>query len=124
MFTGNEGTFITLAEGAQMTKAYRDNFLNSGRTRKAVFFGKNKLLQLLNQSDDCVGARFYFAAKESESGIYELDLVVVGARANETDIITAEAKILDDSSPCPTQCDTASPLFGTASAETPTVNQG
>jgi len=123
MFTGNEGTFITLSEGASMTKAYRDNFLNgtTNRTRKAVFFGKTKLLQLLNQSEDCVGARCYFAAKQTESGVYELDLVIVGATSDEKDIIGAEAKILDDGSPCPTQCDTTSPLNSGSSAVNPTV---
>lgn len=106
-----------------MTKAYRDNFLTNNRTHKAIFFGKNKLLQVLNQSEDCVGARFYFAAKESAQGIYELDLVVVGARSDESDIIGTEAKILDDGSPCPTQCDTTSPLYNN-STTTPTTNQG
>lgn len=95
-FSGNEGTFITLSEGADFTQAYRDDV---GDTQnKAYFFGKNKLTDILNQSD-CMGIRIYFGL-DKDTGKY--NLVLVGALANENDMTTGY--ILDGGIPCPTCC--------------------
>lgn len=112
-FNGNEGIFISLATGSAMTKDYRDTFLTGDRKRKAVFFGKEKLMSLLNQTD-CVGIRCYFGAEtvsEGDKTWKELSLVLVGADANENDQLGANNQILDHGIPCPMQCDTnGSPL--------------
>lgn len=112
-FNGTEGTFISLAEGTAMTAKYRNEFLSGNRVRKAVFFGKEKLQAILNQTD-CEGIRCYFGAVEVSNGNdswSELTLVMVGADSSENDQLGAQHHILDYGSPCPMQCDTnGSPL--------------
>jgi hypothetical protein len=95
-FTGNEGKFITLTEGADFTQAYRDDV---GDTQnKAYFFGKNKLAAILSQ-EGCVGIRVYFGL-DKKTGKY--NFVLVGATSNENDM--TEGYILDNGVPCPTMC--------------------
>ncbi len=121
-FDGTEGTFISLEEGVTLTQTYRSNFLVDGRTRKAIFFGKDKLLDVINQTD-CEGIRIYFGAKQGDPGkAMELALVLVGAKADETDMIGATDKILDRGTPCPTQCDLTSALNGSASTNVNSPN--
>ena len=111
-FDGTEGTFITLTEGASLTQEYRDNYLSGNANRKAIFLGREKLQTLLAQ-EGCEGLRFYFGAVEKGEGSNkwtELDLVVVGADANENDQLSADNKILDNGAPCPDYCSTANAL--------------
>lgn len=111
-FDGSEGTFITLADGSAMTERFRDEFLTGNRIHKAVFFGREKLLALLNQADN-KGIRCYFAASEkNDSGNdwTEFELVLVGADANENDQLGTNDKILDHGTPCPYYCSTANAL--------------
>jgi len=117
-FDGTEGAFITLEEGTSLTQKYRNDFLVNGRTKKAIFFGKSKLMDLLNQTD-CKGLRIYFGAEQPDPmKPVELALVLVGAKADETDMIGANDKILDRGTPCPTQCDLTSALNGSTSSST------
>jgi hypothetical protein len=103
-FTGNEGTMISVTNGAKFTLAYRNANLN---TSNAIFFGVNKLQDLLNQNS-AVGIRFYFGINENE----ELTLVAVAADSKEEDILIPDAElILDCGVRCPTNCDPASPLM-------------
>lgn len=105
-FIGDEGTFITLDEGGAMTKKYRDNFLTVNRERKAVFFGRDKLLEILNQTD-CKGIRIYYGAEEvtrANDSWHEISLVLVGATADGNNQIGLAHKILDMGAPCPTTC--------------------
>ena len=92
-FTGNEGEQITLAEGAALTKAYRDKNPNA---IKARFFGRDGIEQILAQTD-CKGLRLYFA--QGTDGTPEL--VMVGADSNENDLLDI---IYDFSKPCPASC--------------------
>lgn len=101
-FTGNESSAITLQQATDWTTTYRTQ--NSGAV-KAHFFGKNKLMDLLDQPN-CVGIRAYYAIDDNGAK----QLVLVGATADEQDLYTG--LILDHSSPCPTFCATASPLNG------------
>lgn len=91
-FNGTEGSFIDLNEGAGLTKTYRTNHKNK---KIAQFFGREKLLTLLSQTD-AVGIRIYFGERDGE-----IELVLVAADANENDII---GKILDSGVSCPTNC--------------------
>lgn len=107
-FIGDEGTFITLSEAGDMTKKYRDNFLTVNRERKAVFFGREKLLAILNQPD-CVGIRIYYGAEEVTRAVdtwHEIEMVLVGASADENNQIGPTHKILDHGIPCPSSCAT------------------
>lgn len=100
-FNGTEGEFISIEEGAAMTKAWRDG--GNGEI-KGVFFGKEKLDALLNQAG-AEGIRMYFA--ENNKG--QKTLVLVGADANENDILVDEL-ILDFGAPCPPKSSNANPL--------------
>lgn len=92
-FNGNEGTFIQLTTASTWTKKYRDE--NEGEPL-AIFYGKTKLNELLNQTD-CVGIRVYFATDENGNK----QLVLAGAKANKDDITTL---VLDGGLKCPDNC--------------------
>lgn len=77
-FDGNEGTMITLNEGATLTRNYRNN---NPRKSLGAFFGKEKLLELLNQPE-CMGIRIYLGEENRD-----FELVLVGADANQDDIL-------------------------------------
>jgi hypothetical protein len=91
-FNGNEGDFITLREGSEMTKRYRDT-IQPGEVI-GVFMGKEKIKAILDQSE-CEGIRFYFAKNERN----ENNLVLVGADKNENDLVNG--LIADHLIPCP-----------------------
>lgn len=92
-FDGTEGGQITLQTAANLTANYRDNNPNS---TIAHFFGREILLQLLQQSS-CVGIRIYYG--QDADGNKEL--VLVGADESENDILDLVA---DLSMPCPKTC--------------------
>ncbi|MEJ0031145.1 MAG: hypothetical protein WDO15_12555 [Bacteroidota bacterium] len=104
-FNGNEGEMIDPKLGQQMIDNYQKNI--GPKDNKALFFGVNRLQQLLNQGQ-AVGLRFYFA-KDSAG----LDtLVVVAADANEKNIGPIDgsksAGLVGDSAwPCPPYCNVA-----------------
>ncbi len=91
-FNGTEGEIITLAEGAAMTKRWRDGNSNGN----AVTYGKDILNQLLEQSD-CVGIRFHFAIDNDGKNT----LVLTGVDANENDVLSI---IADRGVKCPILC--------------------
>lgn len=101
-FNGNESSPISLPEAIEMTTKYRTE--NPGAT-KAHFFGKNKLLQILNQPE-CVGIRAYYGNET----LGTKQLVLVGVDSDEKDLFNGV--ILDMSVPCPNYCDALSPLNG------------
>lgn len=95
---------ITVSEGADLTKAYRDANLN---TTNAVFLGVHKLQELLDQNG-AVGIRFYFGIDATR----ELTLVAVGCNSKEEDILIPDAElVLDCGVKCPNNCDPSSPLL-------------
>jgi hypothetical protein len=111
-FNGSEGNYISLTEGSALTKLFRETFLNNGREVKGVFFGKEKLIELLSQPE-CVGLRCYIGGKvEERSGlpIVDFSMVVVGAKADESDMVGASDKVLDMGIPCPNKCGVSNPL--------------
>lgn len=98
-FNGTEGAFIPLTDGATMTANYRD----AGSVNKiAHFFGKEKLLDLINL-EGSMGIRFYYGIDNAG----QQQLVAVAADANENDITSL---VLDMSKPCPTWCGSKNPL--------------
>lgn len=100
-FNGSEGDFITLREGSEMTKRYR-NTIQPGEVI-GVFMGKEKLKAILDQSE-CKGIRFYFAKNERN----ENTLVLVGADANQNDLV--DGLIADNCPPCPNICSISNSL--------------
>jgi hypothetical protein len=100
-FLGNESEVITLQEATDWTANYRQTI--SASDVRAHFFGKTKLLDLLDQ-DECVGVRIYYALDDSGAK----QLVMVGADQNEEDLY--EGIILERARPCPSFCATNSPL--------------
>ena len=101
-FTGKEGDFITLSDGASYTAAYRA--ANPGSTQ-GHFLGATKLKSVLAQAN-CVGLRFYYGINPSG----EKQLVVVGVDSNENDLITGASLILDKSVICPPNCGNSNSL--------------
>lgn len=99
-FTGNENHSITLEEASKLTANYRKS-AGSG-ARLAGFFGKTTIEKLLEQ-EGCVGLRVYYA--QDDEGTPEM--VLVGAKADEDDIIGIIAERVV---PCPPNCGTANPL--------------
>lgn len=100
-FNGNEGDFITLREGSEMTKRYRDT-IQPGEVI-GVFMGKEKIKAILDQSE-CKGIRFYFAKNERNDNT----LVIVGADADQNDMV--DGLIADRMNPCPTICGNSNSL--------------
>jgi len=100
-FTGNEDHSMTLEEAAELTANYRKN---AGENAiKAGFFGQEALNEILKQ-EDCVGIRIYYG--EESDGTPKL--VLVGAKANEDDIISGT--ICEKHAPCPPYCGVANAL--------------
>lgn len=80
MFTGNEDQEITLAQGSNMTAAFRA--ASPADAIKAEFFGREILEKILNQAG-CVGIRVY-------NGLDAAGLqsnVLVGVLANGNDMV-------------------------------------
>lgn len=85
---------IDLEDAADLTAAYRNAQMNS---IKGVFFGKNKLQELLD-AEGSMGIRCYFGLT-SES---KLTLVLVSADEDGNDL--TELSILDNGIGCPYVC--------------------
>ncbi len=94
MFDGNEGTVISKATASAMNAAWRAK--HKGEV-KGVFYGKNKLKDILDQTD-CVGIRIYF----SELPTGKLTAVLVGAKADTSDM--ENGIIIDMGIDCPNDC--------------------
>ena len=103
-FTGNEGEMVPLDQAAEWTANYRNSDHFDGVN--AMFYGKNKLMSLLNQRG-CVGIRIYKAIDEKGNPI----MVLVGADSNQNDM--TGQYILERGFGCPPYCDgNGSPLMG------------
>ena len=95
------GTFITESEGAELTARYRSEYPN---TTNAIFFGSDKLQDLLNVSG-AIGIRIYYGINEDEKP--ELVLVAVDEDGNDDLNL-----ILDRGKQCPSTCSTPNALNG------------
>ncbi len=96
-FNGNEGAVITLAEGAALTKAYRDANAGVPNLILGHFIGTEKLNLILSQAG-CVGIRTYHGIDADGKKA----IVMVGVDANENDITAGV--ILDRTINCPHAC--------------------
>lgn len=98
-FDGKEGAPIGKDVAEVWTYNYRQ--ANPGAT-KAHFFGIERIQEILNQSD-CMGIRIYYAIDDTG----KKQLILAGCLADGTDMLNL---LMDYSVPCPTVCDTTSPL--------------
>jgi hypothetical protein len=107
-FNGNEGSPVTLATAKKWTKNYRDK--NEGKeVIKAHFFGKEKIIQLLDLPES-VGIRMYYGVNDENENV----LLLVGTKADQNNILPQDenemidgssgAMVLDVSSWCPPFC--------------------
>ena len=99
-FTGSEDHSISLQEASQLTANYRSQ-AGDGAVL-ASFFGKQTIQKILDQ-EDCVGIRIYYGLENSTPV-----LVLVGAKANEDDIISGE--LAQTGVQCPPVCGSANDL--------------
>lgn len=97
---------ITLDAAAKLTKKYRSigTIVPSlGVLIKGEFFGKNAMVEILNQNG-CVGLRMYYGADD----LLVPHMVIVGVDANGDDQVTG--KIAEHSMLCPPACGTLNKL--------------
>ena len=101
-FTGNEKHTIPLADAGKLTGNFRKKATASGAV-VGHFFGAETVKRILAQ-DGCVGIRIYYAAQDD--GVPTL--VMVGANANENDLVSGE--IAEWTLPCPPFCGASNSL--------------
>jgi hypothetical protein len=94
-FNGNEGSVISLTDASDLTANYRATI--SPGDRLGLFVGRNRLLDILNQTG-CMGVRICFGIDKNG----DPELVLVGADSNEDDM--EKGVIVDHLSPCPPRC--------------------
>jgi len=94
------GQFISLEQAKEFVDHYK-NLPGSGPIR-AHGFGKNKLLEIINQPN-AVGARFYYGYEQLPNGTFKQNLVVIGVNSANEDIMDTN-KILEFSNTCPPHC--------------------
>jgi len=100
-FNGTEGSVMPLTEAAELTANFRA--ANPDQT-KAVFYGKDNLMALLEQSGS-MGIRMYFAQEDGGA----MTLVLVSATADENDDLSL---VIERGSRCPPFCSGANALNG------------
>jgi hypothetical protein len=103
MFTGTEDNEISYNDAALLTQNYRDAQVPGSNYVKGEYFSKASLESVLDQSG-CVGIRIYYGLDENNVQ----RLVIVGADANENDIVTGI--ILEHGTLCPPHCGTGNNL--------------
>jgi hypothetical protein len=100
-FTADDGSVITLTQGAQWTLNYRNSSYYTGT--KAVFYGKNKIASILNQTG-AVGMRIYFAINDHD----ESTVVLVGTNVDGNNL--ESGTIVERGILCPPMCPTGGSL--------------
>lgn len=124
------GGFISLEEMNTLTKNHDDDHANQksfGTHVKAMCFGRDKILELLDQPD-AVALRIYYGIKVDTDGdgIKEKKMILVAVDSEGNDIVPTEedakavtggavskammAKILDSGIPCPEFCSKPKPI--------------
>ncbi|WP_142687093.1 hypothetical protein [Chitinophaga polysaccharea] len=117
------GEFISLEEMITLTKNHDDDHVNQksfGTHVKAMCFGKDKIIELLDQPGT-TALRIYYGIKVDTDGdgIKEKKMILVAVDEEGNDILPSEttaaapggvlakggmAKILDSGLPCPEYC--------------------
>ena len=100
--TGNEGAIISRPDAVIL----HDNYSNLGKgitidRIESMFFGKQKVLTLLNQTG-CAGLRIYFGHK-SAAEAFDPEMILVAIDVHGEDI-SAPTGFLSEGVPCPKIC--------------------
>lgn len=97
---GTEGTFIQRGQARTMSTDYRNSAsFTANLQQEGILFGKNKISQILNQTN-CLGIRIYYGRAGSTAND-EPTMIIVGTDSSGNDI---PALILDMGIPCPDNC--------------------
>jgi len=97
-----EGSFITRGQAKTMTDDYKNSIAYTANVnQEAIFFGKDKILDVLNQPN-VVGLRVYYG-RNGSTPTDTPSLVLVGTDVSGNDIYSL---ILDTGVPCPDTCST------------------
>ena len=97
LWTGHENHKVTLQYGASLTKNFRKMTDASTSTILGEYFGKDALVEALNQ-EHCVGLRIYYGKKDDGTPA----LVLVGVDGSGSDM--TQGLVLEDGLPCPPFC--------------------
>jgi len=100
--TLDTGGFISLLAAREMKTNFENH--SADEKRKGHFVGKNKLLEVLNQSN-IIGVRVYHGLKpqENDTTKYDQEIMFVGVNTENEDVLDT-GKILDFTLPCPKYC--------------------
>lgn len=106
-FSPDTGGFISRQAGKDGIAAYKNSTAFTALSGiKAHAFGKNKLTQIIGQTD-CVGIRVWHGMDSTGKP----QLYIVGVDSNGDDILTSGTElVLDLSLPCPQHCPTSTSL--------------
>lgn len=96
MFKGDEGGFISSETTHDMINNYliREAEKGNSHPTQAIFFGKEKLLKMLEKSD-VAGLTFYVGMKEGEKE--KLSLIIVSSDENWNDIVNHKGALKSNS---------------------------
>jgi len=78
-YPSDAGEFISLKDADRMIGKYGDNEKKKGRGEdytKAYFFGKEKIMELLNCHEEIVGVRIYYGMDLDGDGIDDKKMVI------------------------------------------------
>lgn len=100
-FNGREGSVVTLKDASGWTKNYRDTLPSDEII--AQFFGREKLLEILDQ-EDCMGIRFYYGIADDG----KKNIIAVGATSDQNDMI--DGIILEYALKCKPYCSVSNSL--------------
>jgi len=99
--TEDDGGYISLTKAREMVSDYKDDpNPNQEEIINSHYFGKNKILEVLNQKDT-IGIRIYHAKGPKVDGTIVQQIILVGVDREENEI---HDKLLDISTLCPPHC--------------------
>jgi hypothetical protein len=105
MFTGVEDQTVSLETASTLTSNFRRNHSNE---RKGGYFSRKALTDLLDQNN-CVGVRIYYGNNSNDA----MEMVMVGVKNDESDLIDTDNLIMDKCIPCPDRCGESNVLNST-----------
>lgn len=109
-FNPSVGSSIPKSEAEARIQKYDDQVrLDKDRDTKSVFYGKDRILAVLNQNSQITGISFFLSLKPSEyAGKDIVDVIMVGTTADGTliwqDPADTQNAAYDNSMPCPPYC--------------------
>jgi len=94
---------VSIQEARDLTRNYRTRYRND---TKAHLFKKEDIEAILKQKN-CVGIRMYYGIND----LGQKSPVLIGVKENPNNYEDILGVAVDRGAPCPTQCDSSSPLM-------------